>query len=96
MTKAWELKNLADRLKAKGLEAAEKVLKVVAGETLDWASESCLLSDKTYVKFAAPLFAGIKPIVISQIDRLDGKIEGGVVQQADQAAAVMAEQAPAV
>lgn len=73
LTKAWEVKNLVDRLKAKGLAQAEAVLKVIAGETIDWASESLAMSDKSYLKFCAPIVAGAKPIIIEQIDKIDGK-----------------------
>ncbi len=72
MTKAFDLANLIARLKAKGLTAAEAALKIVAGETLDWVSESLLMSDNSILKFAAPIVAGLKPIVLGEIDKIDG------------------------
>lgn len=74
--KAWELKNLIDRLKARGLSQAEAVLKVFAAESLDWASESLMLSEKPYLKFCGPMVAGAKPLLLQQLDKIDGKIEG--------------------
>lgn len=72
MTKAFDTKDLLARLKSKGLEAAEKVLKVVATETIDWAVESLVLSETKYVAFLAPVVAGLKPVILKELDKLDG------------------------
>lgn len=72
MIKAWDTKDLIDRLKSKGLEAAEKVLKVVASEVIDWASESLMLSTGVVGKVAAPIIAGMKPVLLAEIDKIDG------------------------
>lgn len=72
MGKPFDLNDLVARLKARGLTAAEQVLKIVAGETIDWVSESCLASSNALVKFAGPVVAGLKPIAIGEIDKLDG------------------------
>lgn len=72
MGKAFDLKNLLERLKAKGLTAAEQALKIVAGETLDWASESLMMSENIVLKFAGPIVAGLKPVVLKELDKLDG------------------------
>lgn len=68
----FDLKKLLERLKAKGLTAAEQVLKVVAGETIDWAAEGCMLSSNVILKFAGPIIAGLKPVVLNEIDKIDG------------------------
>lgn len=72
MTKPFDLKDLVARLKAKGLAAAEQVLKIVAGETIDWVSQSCVMSENSLLKFAGPIVGGLKPIVIGEIDKIDG------------------------
>ena len=71
MTKAFDTKDLLARLKSKGLEAAEKVLKVVAAETIDWAVESCVVSETKYLAYLAPVVAGLKPVVLKELDKLD-------------------------
>lgn len=73
MQKPFDVQDLLARLKAKGLDAAEEVLKVVAGETLDWASESCAMHENVFVKFGAPVIAGAKPALMKEIDKIDGQ-----------------------
>lgn len=74
MEKAFDLKVLGEKLKAKGLDVAEELLAVLAGETLDWAAESCAIHPNAFVKFGAPVVAAVKPIVMKEIDKLDGQV----------------------
>lgn len=76
MEKAFDLKNLEDRLKAKGLVAVEGLAKIIASEVLDWCSESCLVDENVFVKaVGAPAVALLRPIVMSAVDKIDS-IEG--------------------
>lgn len=74
MEKAFDPKDLVARLKAKGLDAAEDVVKIVAGETMDWAVESLVMHENQYVKFFAPVLGGLKPVVMAELDKIDGKV----------------------
>lgn len=74
MTKAFDVVDLVARLKNKGLAAAEATLKIVAGEVLDWASESLMISENSLLKFAAPIVAGLKPVIMGEIDKIDGVV----------------------
>lgn len=74
MTKAFDTAALAERLKAKGLDVAEEAVKILVTETLDWTSESCLLHESPFVKMGAPVILAVKPIVLEQVDKIDGKV----------------------
>jgi len=74
MTKPFETKALVEKLKAKGLDVAEELAEVLATEVLDWTIESCAMHENTFVKMGAPIIMAVKPIVLSQIDKIDGKI----------------------
>ena len=74
MVKPFDAQDLVNRLKSKGIDVAEELLKVLAGEVLDWASESCAMHDNAFVKFGAPALMAVKPIVIQEIDKLDGQV----------------------
>lgn len=74
MEKSFDIKNLTERLKSKGLDVAEELAKVVAGETMDWIKESVEIHPNMYVKFLAPLIGTLKPQVMSQVDKIDGQV----------------------
>lgn len=69
----WDVKALGKRLETKGLTAGEEVLRIFANELLDWAVESCMLSENTMLKFLAPIIMGVKPTIMAEIDKVDGK-----------------------
>lgn len=70
----FDMKALVARLKAKGVDVAEELAKVLAGEVLDWAAESCALHPNPFVKFGAPALVAVKPIVMNEIDKIDGQV----------------------
>lgn len=74
MEKAFDLKDLEARLKAKGLVAVEGLAEIVAGETLDWASESCAIHPNALVKaIGVPAVAMLRPLAMGAIDKIDGQ-----------------------
>lgn len=72
MTKAWDFKDLTDRLKAKGLPMAEAAAKLATGEVLDWVSASLALETSMIAKIAAPAVAIVKPMILDLEDGIDG------------------------
>lgn len=74
MNKPFDIQDLKDRLKAKGLDAAEEVLKVVANEAIDWISESCVLHENAFVKVGGAIVSAAKPAVMKELDKVDGQV----------------------
>lgn len=74
MTKAFDVQDLLERLKAKGLDAAEDIAKIVASEVIDWSAESLALHENVYIKLFAPIVAGAKGPVLEQLDKIDKKV----------------------
>jgi hypothetical protein len=74
MKKAYDLKVLGEKLKAKGLEVAEDSLKVLVAETLDWVQESAPLSASTVDDYAAMAIPFMKPKIMEAIDKIDGQV----------------------
>lgn len=72
MTKAFELTDLVKRLKANGLQLAEKEAKDATVAILDWLSESLVLEGGVVGVVAAPVISILKPIVIKLEDKIDG------------------------
>ena len=73
MTKAFDAKDLIERLKAKGMDVAEDMAKLVAVEVMDWLGDSFVLSENKYDDLVLPLMPPIKAFVVSQLDKIDGK-----------------------
>ena len=67
MEKAYDLKVLGERLKAKGLpiaqEALEDTARIVYIETKEWAKESAPLSETTIDDFVAPFYDQLDKVV---------------------------------
>lgn len=71
MVKAFDFQDLVKRLEAKGLPIAEKALKDVTSEILDWVSESCVL-EGGFAAVAVPLVPLIKAQILAVEDKIDG------------------------
>lgn len=71
---AFSLKALIDKLKGQGLDVAEDAAKIVVESTLDWISESVIASPNKYDDFAIPVIGSLKPFVMKEIDKIDGKV----------------------
>jgi len=74
MEKSFDLKNLTERLKAKGLDIAEDAAMLLINETFAWTEESLAMHPNPYVKFALPVVQTIKPLIVAEADKIDGKI----------------------
>jgi hypothetical protein len=70
MIKAWDVKDLWTKVKAKGVEPLKATLKAANESLCDWTSESCAMSENKIVKFLAAAPQVVKPIVNDQIDKI--------------------------
>lgn len=73
MEKAYDIKVLGERLKAKGLDVAEDVLRDALKEVIGWIKESAVLSVNPYDNMLEAVFPLIEPILLEQIDKIDGQ-----------------------
>lgn len=71
---AYSLKALVEKLKVHGLDVAEDGAKLVVEAVFDWVSESAVLSPNKVDDFAVVILPAIKPFVLSQLDKMDGKV----------------------
>lgn len=76
MEKAYDLKILGERLKAKGLVVAEDAAEEIYKETKDWIEESARLSKTPYDDMALIVFPQLDNLVLPQIDKIDGQVDG--------------------
>lgn len=75
MEKAYDLKVLAEKLKAKGLDVAEEAAKIIVEETLTFIVESAIKSENKYDDLLVAIVPVIKPHILSAVDKIDG-VEG--------------------
>lgn len=75
MVKAYELSALVEKLKAKGLDLAEDAAKILVEETLQWVSESAVISENKIDDLVAVVIPVIKPYILDAVDKIDGKEE---------------------
>lgn len=73
MDKAYDVKALAEQLKAKGLDIAEESLKIVAEELLVWLENSATISPNNYDDLIKVVIPMVKGHILKAIDKIDGK-----------------------
>lgn len=74
MNKPFDLQNLEERLKSKGLHAVEGLAEVVSQTVLEWTQESCVIHPNVFVKSAGTAAVEIlKPIIAGLVDKIDGQ-----------------------
>lgn len=74
MEKPFDLKDLENRLKARGLTAVEGLAEIVAEEVFDWTSESAAIHPNLLVKSVVPAAVAVaKPLAKGWIDQIDGQ-----------------------
>jgi hypothetical protein len=69
---AYELKVLAEKLKAKGLDVAEDAAKILVEETLDWVSEEASKSENKVDDLVVAILPIVKPHILNAVDKIDG------------------------
>ncbi len=73
LEKPFDLKDLEERLKAKGLGAVEGLAEIAVTEIFNWAEESCLIHPNVFVKaVGGPAVAMLKPLAMGAVDKIDG------------------------
>ena len=75
MEKAFDKKDLVEKLEAKGLPVVEDLAKMVVESVLDWVSESVVISESKYDDFALPVILALKPFVMKELDKIDGQVQ---------------------
>lgn len=73
MEKAYDIKELGNKLKGKGLDIAEESLLIVWEETIDWIKESAAKSETPYDDMAMVIVPQLDKLVREQIDKIDGE-----------------------
>lgn len=73
MDKAYALSDLVEKLKPQGLTLTENAAKLVVESVFSWVEESALLSANKMDDFAAVILPAVKPFILSQLDKIDGK-----------------------
>lgn len=75
MEKAYDLKALELKLKAKGLPEVEKLAEKSFEAFKEWFAESAVLSENKYDDVVVPFMTLVDGIVKPQLDKIDG-VEG--------------------
>jgi hypothetical protein len=73
MEKAFDVKVLAEKLKARGLDVAEEAAKVVIEEVLDWCQASVLVTENKFDDLVAPFIPQLKEAALKAADKIDGQ-----------------------
>lgn len=73
MEKAYDLKELGKRLKAKGLVEAEDMAEQVYAELKTWFAESAAMSETPYDDLVVPFLGSLDSVIMPKIDEIDGQ-----------------------
>lgn len=73
MVKAYDVKELVNKLKARGLDVAEEMAVVIIEETLVWVDESAVLSENKIDDVARLGIEPLKKLALKLADKIDGK-----------------------
>lgn len=71
--KAYDVKELALKLRANGLELAEEAAEAVVVATFDWLEESAKLSATPYDDMALIVLPQVRGMVGKYVNKIDGK-----------------------
>lgn len=71
--KAYDIKVLAEQLKAKGLDLAEEALVLVVEELFTWVEESATISESIYDDMGLLVLPQLKKMALEQVDKIDGE-----------------------
>ena len=73
MEKAYDLKELGEVLKGKGLDVAEESLNILFDSVVEWVEESAKISKTPYDDMAMLVMPQLKQLVKEAIDKIDGE-----------------------
>jgi len=71
---AYDLKDLVEKLKERGLDVAEDAAKALVESVLDWVADSAIKSENKVDDLLAGFIPVIKPAIMEAIDKIDGKV----------------------
>lgn len=71
--KAYDLKVLGQRLKAKGLVEVEDAAEGIYTELKAWIEESAVISKTPYDNMALIIFPQLDSLILPAIDKIDGE-----------------------
>lgn len=74
MVKAYDIKELVSKLKAKGLDVAEDAAKHVVEASLDWVEESAKISATPYDDMGLIVLPKLKELALAAADKIDGEV----------------------
>jgi len=74
MEKAYDLKVLTAKLKARGLDFAEEAATIIVEETCDWITESAPISKTPYDDMLAIVIPPAKKMILEAVDKIDGEV----------------------
>jgi hypothetical protein len=74
MTNAYDPKELASRLKGRGLDLAEEGTKIAIEEIFGWVEESAKISATPYDDMATVVLPHLKKFALEQADKIDGQV----------------------
>ena len=74
MTKPFDLVDLEERLKSKGLVAVEGLAKIATTEVFGWLEESLMAEPNSLFKIGVPVLEALKPLVLAAEDKIDGSV----------------------
>jgi len=74
MDKAYDVKALAEKLKARGLDVAEDVATEVLGAVFEFFEESAVLSENKYDDLLLAILPMLKSEALKAIDKIDGEV----------------------
>lgn len=73
MEKAWDIKDLSARLKARGIDVAEEAAMIMTEEVLAWTQDSIVKSDTKLDDLALPAIPLVEKQLKSLVDKINGK-----------------------
>ena len=73
MDKAFDTKDLVERLKSRGLDVAEDSVKGVCEDLFAWFEESAKLSENKFDDMTLVVLPEVKKLLMNEIDKIDGK-----------------------
>jgi hypothetical protein len=74
MEKAYDVKELALKLKSKGLNVAEEAAEAAADAVFEWFEESAKLSANKFDDMVLVVLPQVKEIAKGEIDKIDGQV----------------------
>ncbi len=74
MDKAFDLKDLGEKLKDRGLDLAEDAAKIVVEEVIAWTKASVALTENKYDDMLLAAFPLIEGAINEALDKIDGKV----------------------